>query len=976
MLGLRSCGKSILLALAAFALALPGNAPAQEPDLGGLSARELLTTGENAFNEGNWNTATAAFLRFIADFGGLPETEEAVNRVKPLLAICHVREGRMHEAMPLIEESLAMPDLAPALRTDLVFFGGLGALQTGDPALARTYLGAAFNDAGMERSRRMEALVLGGMSYVMEQDWKGTITFFERYGDEIAAHSPEAGARANVLRLHALMQEERWSEAVDLAKAIHASLGQARQVVTFASMLVRLGDHFLQDGEAHQAIVVLRMVPPKSEILRLQGARLAEARLDLESAERGNNTVRTAQLQTAIQEMERELEAFEAIPEFDSAARLRMAGAYFQLQRIREAALILDQMVRQMEPDAIVESATASLLRAWLSLDRHARAVRTAELYIERCKHLPEKPNLPDVMFLKGQALEGLFEHTAAAEAYLATATAFPNDPIAPRAEFMAAYNILQLEDYPKAGEMLDRQIQKLGKTDDMWHHVVFWRAMAWYFDQQWEPARTLLDQYLEDAAAGNVPAEYVDDAWFRLAYTYFAEARYPEAIEILREFEGEFPTSEWLPEALLTLGDALGAEGNLTAADSAYARIGVEAPGFHDEGWMKRGNILKVTDDLAGMKRHFTAFLEKRRNSPRIAEALQWLGWIAKQEGNLAEARRIYWDAIEKFGNDTVRPGLEDIFLALHSFYPPEERSNLESRLNNLLVIARDARRNRFATRLGWALAQLQLNPRGDDAGTPEERAASYRRQLAELAPQIDPKETSPRILADVADALAENDDHENAGILYEGLRMWWPRAPERDRAFAGLGFIAARAGEVDEALEWFARYERTSIMPKGAPDENGIALIQGELGGRVAMAQAGLLAERDPDRALLILLAVQKDRSMPTRTRAEALMKTAELHTSRGKYRESLPYFEQIYILFNRFPEMVADAYYQRGMALEKLSMPDKAREVYSELANRPDLAEFQSTNLATARAVALGGILPPNDPADSVIPPAPGQ
>lgn len=950
------------------------SANAQQPqeNLGGLSARELLAAGEMAFNGADWDTASEAFLKFLSDFGGLPETEEAVNRVKPLLAICHVRQGRLEEAMPLLEEALEMPDLTPALRTDLVFFAGLSALRTGQPALARTHLGAAFNDARMERSRRMEALILGGMTYVMEQDWKETITFFEKYGPEIAGYSLEAGARANLLQLHALMQETRWPEAVAMAQAIHAALDQTRQVVTFSSMLIGLGDHFLEAGEAHQAIAILRMVPTKSEILRLQNTRLAEAELDLDSAERGGNSVTAAQLRTAIDEMKRELEAFAQVPQFDSAARLRLAGAYFQLQRTREACLILDQMVRQMEPDAVVESATASLLRGWLSLERYARAARTADLYMERCKDLPEQPNLPEVMFLKGQALEGLFEHQEAAEAYLDAAAAFPDHGIAPRAEFMAAYNILQLEEYQQAGEMLDRQRRKRKRSDEMWPHVVFWRAMAWYFNQDWEPARELLDGYLADAADGAVSAEYVDDARFRIAYSYFSEARYPEAIERLKAFEREFPTSEWLPEALLALGDSLGGEGDLDGADRAYARIGLEAPGFHDEGWMKRGNILKVSKDLAGMKRHYAEFLEKRPGSPRIAEALQWLGWVAKQEGDTAGARRIYWEAIEKFGNDMVRPGLEEIFLALHSFYPAAERVELESRLGDLLAMAKDARKKRFATRLGWAIAQLHLTAKGADAGTPEQRAARSREELAALVPQIDPKETSPRILADVADALAEHGDEENALLLYDGLRKWWPRAPERDRAFAGLGFLATKAGEEDEALEWFDRYERTSIMPKGAPDENGIALVQGELGGKVAMARADLLATRKPDEALWILLAIQKSKSMPTRSRAEALMKTAELHVSRGRYRESLPYFEQIYILYNRFPEMVASAYYGRGQALEELSMPDKAREVYSELANRPDLAEFKPAKLGTARAVALGGVLEPKAPADSVIPP----
>ena len=967
-------GKQPFFVALALVLVAIHPARAQQDPLANLSAQELLAAGESFFNAGDWNMASEAFLKFLGDFGGLPETEEAVNRVKPLLAICNVRQGRFEEAMPLLEESLKLPGLAPALRTDLVFFAGLSALQTGQPALARTHLGAAFNDAGMERGRRMEALILGGMTYVMEQDWAGAISFFDTYGREIAEHSPEAGARAKILQLHALMQESRWPEAVELAQDIHTALDQTRQVVTFSSMLIGLGDHFLNEGEAHQAITILRMVPTKSEILRLQNRRLAEAELDLDSVERGGNSVKTAQLRTAIDEMKRELEAFAQIPQFDSAARLRLAGAYFQLQRTREACLILDQMVRQMEPDAVVESATASLLRGWMSLDRHARAVRTADLYMERCKHLAEKPNLPEVMFLKGQALEGLYEHHEAADTYLDTAAAFPDHEIAPRAEFMAAYNILQLEQYQRAGDMLDRQRNKLTRSDEMWPHVVFWRAMAWYFDQDWEPCRELLEEYLADAADGRISGEYVDDAWFRIAYSLFSEARYPEAIRMLREFENKFPTSEWLPEALLALGDALGGEGDLEGADRAYSRIGVEAPGFHDEGWMKRGNILKETKDLEGMKSHFTEFLEKRPASPRIAEALQWLGWVAKQEGDVAEARRIYWDAINNFGNDMVRPGLEEIFLALHSFYPPAERTELEARLGDLLAMAKDARRKRFATRLGWAIAQLHLTAKGVQAGTPEQRAERYREELVALVPQIDPKETAPRILADVADAVAETGDEENAGLLYDGLRKWWPRAPERDRAFAGLGFLAAKAGEDVVALEWFDRYERTSIMPKGAPDENGIALVQGELGGKVAMARADLLSKRIPDEALMILLAIQKSKSMPTKSRAEALMKTAELHVSQGRYRESLPYYEQIYILYNRFPEMVAAAYYRRGQALEELAMPDKAREVYSELANRPDLADFKPTTLATARARALGGILEPNDPADSVIPPKP--
>jgi len=950
---------------------VPAESSAVRTAVGARGAVELLAAGETAFNGGEWQKAMDDFSEFLRDYGGLEGTAVAVSKVKPLLAICQVRMGLFAEALPLLEESLKQPDLDPKQRVDLVFFAGLCNFRQGNAEVARNQLGEIFSNPAVERGRRMETLILGGMSYVMEKNWVEGITFFKRYGDEIASYSPEAGARSKILLLHALMQHQQWDEAAGLARSIHANLNQARQVVTFSSLLIELGGRFLEDGACHQAISLLRLVPTAVEIKRLQSARLAEAERDLAAAMAGKNQVRISQMQTAIGEMRRELEAFEKIPQFDSGARLRLAGAYFELERTREGCLILDQMVRQMEPDAVVEAATASLIRGWMSLERYARAARTADLYVERFAGLAEKPNLPDVLFLKAQALEGQFQYQAAADAYRDVATRFADKPIAAQAEFMAAYNILQLEDYPRAGLLFDQQLKRLRKTDEMWQHVIFWRAMAFYFDQRWEDARGLLEKYLDAAKDEGVGGEYVDDSEFRIGFSHFSEARYPEAIAALREFSRVHPQSEWLGEALLTLGDSLAAEGELEDADAAYSQIGLESPGFHDEGWMKRGNLFKLKKDLPGMKTLFAAFVEKRPDSPRIAEGLQWLGWIAKQEGDVAEAKRIYWDAVRRFGNDDVRPGLEDIFIGLQGFYVGAEKLELASQLEKALVKARFDKQLRFATRLGWALANLHLT---DKNVSLELRIRDSREAFAALVPEITPKETAPRILVDVGDALVEKSDFVNAVLIYEGLRKWWPRAPERDRAFAGLGFIAVREGRDAEALASFERYEKSALMPKTVADARGVSLVEGELGGKVALAKAELLGKRDAGKGLDILLAIQKAKSMPAAIRAEAFMHAARLHAKGGQYREALPYFEQVYLLFNRFPALVADAYFERGEALEKLGMPEKAREVYSELVSREDLASLERAKLGAIRARALGGVIEPSNPEGGLIPPVP--
>lgn len=934
---------------------------------------ELLNSGEADFNRGRWREAANAFQKFLTNYGGLPDTAATVAKVKPLLGICQVRLGEYESAIPLLDVSLALPDLKPNQRTDLLFFAGMAKLKTGQANAARQHLGAIFGDLKVERSRRMEALILGGMSYVMEKKWTDAIEFFQKHGTDIRSHQADAGARADILLLYALIEEKRWDDADELARRICGNPDDVRQWVTFSSLLIGLGDHFLETQESHRAIVLLRQIPSKAEIERSQANRLREAESEMKSATQEGNVIRAAQLQSAIDESKRELEAFEKIPQFDSAARFRMASAYFQMNRVREGCLILDQMVRQMEPDETVEAATASLIRGWMSLNRSIRADRTANLYLERFANFPKVPNLPEVMFLKAQALEGQMKHQDAADGYLEVAEKFKDHAIAPQARFMSAYNILQQERYAEAEIAFSAQLKNLKPVDEIWQHVAFWRAMTFYFDQKWEECRKELEVYLAAAEKGETGSEYVDDALFRIGYSYFSEARYPEAIRVLTGFVNEHSTSEWTAEALLTLGDCHAAEGDLDVADLTYAKIGEEAPGFHDEGWMKRGNLRKVKKDLAGMKSHFTEFLEKRPQSPRTAEALQWLGWVAKQEGDLDAAREIYWDAIRKFGNEPARPGIEDIFMALQGFYTGPDRASLEVKFNDALVRSRTEKTDRLSTRLGWALAQFQLSDKSRNEPI-EIREQRSNEGLILLYSEMEAKETAPRILADVGDALMKTGDSEKAKQVYEGLRKWWPRAPERDRAFAGLGFIAMKAKDELKALEYFDRFEKSSVMPKSAPDEKGVSLVESETGGRVALARADLLELREPDRSLAILLAIQKSKAMPARLRAEAFLQTGRHHVKRDHFREALPYFEQVYLLFNRFPDLVAQAYFERGEALEKMGLKDKAREVYSELASRTDLENSELFKRSIERADALGGVLQPKQPEEGVIPPKP--
>jgi len=559
---------------------------------------------------------------------------------------------------------------------------------------------------------------------------------------------------------------------------------------------------------------------------------------------------------------------------------------------------------------------------------------------------------------------EGQFEYAKASAGYADMAQRFPKDELAPKARFMEAYNILQLEKYAEAGKLLDALLKEIPTENDMWEHAFFWRGMVEYFDQKWNRPGPSSKTYLKRAAAGAGTGEYVDDAIFRCGYAYFSEALYEPAIKELLRLEKEQPTSEWLPEALLTLGDCYGATGDLEKALLAYRRISMEAPGFHDEGWMKRGQIFKARKDLDGMKAHYEDFLKVRAQSPRIAEALNWLGWVAKQRGEQDQARKIYWDAIRRLGNDKVRPGLEDIFLGLTPLYPGDQKQELQSLLQHERSLAETREQTNYAVRLGWAEAQLIQRAQPDES----------RAMLAKLSPKVDPKESAPRVIVDCAEAQAAAGNKAEAERLFEGLRKWYPRAPERDRAFAGLGFLALDQGDEPKALAMFDRFEKTAVMPKSAPDANGVSIVEAEIGGKMALARARLLESSKKDEALHLFNAVQKSKAIPSRLRAEAFLASADLQAKRGQARESLPFYEQVYVLFNRYPDLVAKAYWGRGQALEKMGTPELAREVYSELALREDLKGTKEASEGKARAIALGGIIEPVIPEGGEIPPEP--
>lgn len=75
-------------------------------------------------------------------------------------------------------------------------------------------------------------------------------------------------------------------------------------------------------------------------------------------------------------------------------------------------------------------------------------------------------------------------------------------------------------------------------------------------------------------------------------------------------------------------------------------------------------------------------------------------------------------------------------------------------------------------------------------------------------------------------------------------------------------------------------------------------------------------------------------------------------------GKPNLAIPYFQRIYVMYGRWSEWVAKAYYRSGEAFEKLQDTEAARKTFQELAEKEELAELPEFKKAQDRLKTMGG------------------
>ncbi len=880
---------------------------------------KLLQAGLAAFASADYPEADSSLSEAvkIASAEGVELTR--LDRIKFLIATSRYQTGKFREAAADFAQHIAdYPDSPDRIQAECL--RGMALFQAKNYTEAFKALDE-FTQKHPSHPQFQNCTMMAAMSLANQGDDEQLVAYLR---PKLANLRPDLAGHGQLLVLDSLSRTDR-EAALAFAAEIDPHSADTVRLGALQIKLLQLAEQFSAEDKLRHALAALHLTLARANVIKSQRARLEALRNRTANSDTDSQTADplAAKLVATVEE---ELKQLEQLHDFDEIRLGRSVECYLGLGRFREAHLLIGRMLETLPDSKILAALNFQLINCHARMGNWPEAISAAQKFAER---FPDSGDLADALYLQAEAEMrlGLFEEASAT--FLLLFEKFPQSQHAARAHFLAGYALLNEEENGRAITMFDDHAKRFAKGEFA-QDAAYWRAMAMLYDAEWEEARKAHEFYLRKNPEGS----YAADSRFRIAYTLFREKKYSDAVESLQSFLEDHPEDALFNEANNLLGDCHFAEGRVTEGLEVFAQsrlTGKDDEATYDYAAFRIAAGLRGLEEKEKLRAHLSAFLEQRKSSPRVPEAVGLLGSLHRSEGDLDRAREIYWQAVETYGNDPEAEAVEGILGNLAKLYRgSDEADDFPGLLQEKSSAAAKAGNITLAARLKWARA----------ANAEEKEKGELLRQIAGGTPL---RELPAAILADLGDYHASGGMEKEARECYRTILSWWPRSRARDLAWAGLGLLAAGQGKHDEALDWFDRYEDQAGDMRFLP--------------RVVLARACIYEEqgrlKDATAEYNRVLGMRAARGLPVVT---ALTRLGELHEKQGEWQLAIPYYQRVYVLYGHFAEQSAQAYLRSAEAFEQLDRKQDAANTLDEMLSMETLKGTPEYAEAAKKAKSL--------------------
>jgi TolA-binding protein len=597
-------------------------------------------------------------------------------------------------------------------------------------------------------------------------------------------------------------------------------------------------------------------------------------------------------------------------PEAESEAALfELGAAYGDLGRSGEAAAALEQFLLRYHASARREQALWLLGSVYEESDAFGRA---AEIFSSLLTYYPDSPRSAEYLFKRGSASLSGGNETGALEDFFTLVTDFPASPFVAESRYNIGYVYSRRGEYRRALPFFQAAAQDAehGADAALVTRAELAEGSALFNLGQYEAAAEIYRRL----AARDGGGYGREEAWFGLGRSYYKLERFQEAEESFEAACAAFAGTAAAAEPLYWQGVCAFRLGALERAAELFMRLAEDHPGSgrSGEALFRAGScVFQLRDYATALERFDRALLRLGTRNTLGEEILYQKGWCLVELGRRPEAERVFETLAGEYAGSLLAPeaffqlGEADfkageplaalkLFERVLTAYPGSQAGQLALYWAGKSAAAA----GRTDTALGYYLDYMErfpegsmIEPLGEEvvallAGRNDPAAVQDFYLQVEGNPGF-PRSLKNRVRTEYARLLLASERVmperlEEAALLLQAIRRSAPEEPLKSEVNFLVGDVYQRRGELDRAADIFS----------------GLAAVRAD------------------------------------RLGAEAQLRVAAIHESRGNAEKAAEEYLKVYFLYPDYPDLVRTAIERSSALLESLGETEKAEKLRARL------------------------------------------
>ncbi|WP_169577931.1 tetratricopeptide repeat protein [Salisaeta longa] len=653
---------------------------------------------------------------------------------------------------------------------------------------------------------------------------------------------------------------------------------------------------------------------------------------------------------------------------YQAAVNYELAG------QAQEALQAFQTVVRQWPQHRLVSQARYEVGYLQYKQGNYAAAARALQQVVEAPG---ETAPTGEALYLLGNALVAQGQLDAALKRYnQAIARNAAPDSLREEIRFHKAWTLYQNGRYAEAAPAFVSVAQTAPRSQQRREDALFWSAESFFQTEQYRRALEQANQYLQQYPNGR----HATAAYYVLAWTYFKQGRYREAIPAFQAFLNRQPPTGKVPyvqDARLRLGDSHYALKQYDAAMQAYQKV---RGAGGDYAQYQIGQAHYFADQPQEAIAAFRTLVQQYPQSPWRPEALYRIGQIQFEQSSYQEAIAVYRRLIEAYPQSQraalAQYGIGDAhfnagrmqqavqaYRAVLNRYPQSDvvvdaassmqyayiATNQENQMQTVIdsfatanpqsdLVARLRFQQAVATYQSGntqeALREFQQFVRTSSNERLVPAAYYY---LGIINADRGAEDVAINYLNQLITSYPESDRRTEAGLRLGDIYLANAQYEEAMRAYRA----AAEAARANAELKGQARYgEAVALLQLGRIDD-AEALLQdvvGSAGGGPLAASARLGLGRVYEAQGRTEAALQAYRRVANGTQteagAEALYRLRRLLRAQGKPQQAIEQLQRMNTLFAGYPEWRARALLEQARAYEQMGQTGEAVQLYQQV------------------------------------------